>query len=484
MTAERVDEKRSRNADWAILSVLFAVGLVRIYTIIRTLGDRSFRNDEAYTYSFVTAPWPDFLSVIRHLDVGVAAYYVTVRAWSTFSGASESSLRLFSVVFAILATFALYYLALEFYSRRVAITAALLLLCNAFWFQQAQTARVYTLAGFLAIVASIAFIRAVRTASDRRWAVGYLVLMVSLAIFQLAIGLTLVAAHFLSFYAVPGRRMPLRVALLLLVALCFVFASALYVIESVGTTLLHTPVHLTPKTVWVQIASLLGRKVAVAGLGALAIFGIASGGRANRASAITLTIWVIVPIAFIVAMSFFDPATLGSRYMLSAIFPFAILASNGAWQAGRRPFVAVLLLLALLAEGYGLREYLREPRRNLEGGEVVALAPVMQKGDVVLFVPPFLAVRVNMALHNSRVHLQNGVETIPGPLDTAWQTVDQQKLQPDWSRLPPLGKRHLWVVAMPSADAPDDAGCNSVLADVALLKPGEATILCVPRERQ
>jgi hypothetical protein len=62
--------------------------------------------------------------------------------------------------------------------------------------------------------------------------------------------------------------------------------------------------------------------------------------------------------------------------------------------------------------------------------------------------------------------------------------VDQQKLQPDWSRLPPLGKRHLWVVAMPSADAPDDAGCNSVLADVALLKPGEATILCVPRERQ
>jgi hypothetical protein len=483
MTAERVDDKRSRNADWAILSVLFAVGLVRVYTIIRTLGDRSFRNDEAYTYSFVTASWSDFLSVIRHLDVGVAAYYLMVRAWSTFAGASESSLRFFSVIFAVLATLALYYLALEFYSRRVAITAALLLLCNAFWFQQAQTARVYTLAGFLAVVASIAFIRAVRT-SDRRWVAAYLTVMVLLAGFQLAIGLTLLAAHVLSFYAVPGRRMPLQIALPLLIALCFIFAIALYVVASVGTTLLHTPVHLTPKTVWVQIASLLGRKAAVAGLGALAVLGIAIGGRANRSNAITLTIWAIVPIALIVAMSLFDPATLGSRYMLSAIFPFVILASNGAWQARRRPLVAVLLLAALFVEGYGLREYLKEPRRNLEGGEVVALVPFMQRGDVVLFVPPFLAVRVNMALHNSRVRLQDGVETIPGPLDTVWKTVDQQRLQPEWSELPPLGKRHLWVIAMPGTDSPDNAGCNSVLGDVAHLKPGEATILCVPRERQ
>jgi 4-amino-4-deoxy-L-arabinose transferase-like glycosyltransferase len=483
VTAERVDDKRSRNADWAILSVLFAVGLVRIYTIIRTLGDRSFRNDEAYTYSFVTASWSDFHSVIRHLDVGVAAYYVVVRTWSTFAGASESSLRLFSVVFAIFATVALYYLAHEFYPRRVSITAALLLLCNAFWFQQAQTARVYTLAGFLAVVASIAFIRAVRAASDRRWVAAYLALMVLLAIFQLAIGLTLLTAHILSFYAVPGRRMPVRSALPLFIALCLIFALALYIVASVGTTLLHTPVHLTPTVVWVQIASLLGRKESVVGLGALAIYGIAISGRANRSNAITLAIWAIVPIALIVAMSLFDPATLGSRYMLGAIFPFVILASNGAWQAQRKPVVAVLLLVAMFVEGYGLREYLKEPRRNLEG-EVTAFAPLVRKDDVVLFVPPFLAVRVYMALHNSQVRLNDGVETIPGPLDKAWQTVDQQSLEPNWSRLPPLGQRHLWVVTMPNADARDNAGCNQVMADVAPLKPGEATILCIPRERQ
>ena len=134
------------------------------------------------------------------------AYYVLMWGWTSFAGSSEFMLRLPSVVFDTATVPLIYLLGVELGNRRAGLVAALLLTINATSIEYAQTARSYSMLVMLTTLASVFFIRALKTGSKRSLA-GY-VASASLDIYAHLFAILTVPAQWLAlFLFVPsGKR--------------------------------------------------------------------------------------------------------------------------------------------------------------------------------------------------------------------------------------------------------------------------------------
>ena len=135
------------------------------------LGAKSIWTDEAFSDAVAGLDLPTMGRVVTHGESFNGLYYALLHVWQV-GGHSEAWLRLPSVIFGVLAAWALFTLNRRLFGVEVALAAAALLAVNAFFVYHEQDARPYSLAVFLVVLATNLFVRALEDPSILRW-MGY-----------------------------------------------------------------------------------------------------------------------------------------------------------------------------------------------------------------------------------------------------------------------------------------------------------------------
>jgi uncharacterized membrane protein len=127
-----------RQAAWMLLLILLLAFGLRMYH----LDFQSFWTDEGRSLTRASAPLGQIAAVtpVEHMPT----YFVMLHGWIGLAGASDFSLRFFSVLPSVLAIALAYGFAVDLGSRRAGLVAALLLATGGFQVWYAQEARMYT----------------------------------------------------------------------------------------------------------------------------------------------------------------------------------------------------------------------------------------------------------------------------------------------------------------------------------------------------
>lgn len=126
------------------------------------LTSRDFWYDEAFTGVVIRQSWQSMMSALIS-DVHPPLYYFLVKAFAAPYSYSVFGMRLFSVVFGVLAVWAVYRLAKNLFTEQVALYAALITALSPFAVQYAQEARMYSLLVVLILLATDFFITGLKT---------------------------------------------------------------------------------------------------------------------------------------------------------------------------------------------------------------------------------------------------------------------------------------------------------------------------------
>src|SRR3989338_10143512 len=118
--------------------------MILIFTLILGTLLRLYNNisvalwhDEAFSALYLRYPWGEMMHRIG-LDVHPPLYYLVLRVWSYFAGASLWSLRLVSIFFAVLTIWSAYiFVKAAFHNKKLALLAALFIAINPFQIQYA-----------------------------------------------------------------------------------------------------------------------------------------------------------------------------------------------------------------------------------------------------------------------------------------------------------------------------------------------------------
>lgn len=168
--------------------------LVASFLGILLLGRPSFWLDEAFSIKFTSGSWSELFDLIADREAMSGLYYVTLKTWSLFAGTSELAARLPSVVFYVIAVWALVLLARLLFSDRIALIAGLLLTVNPFLLVFAREARAYAMVTAFITVATLLFVRLMLFNQVDLWLLGG----------YTTVGILSVYAHAWSIFVLAG----------------------------------------------------------------------------------------------------------------------------------------------------------------------------------------------------------------------------------------------------------------------------------------
>ncbi len=330
-------------APFAVGTAAFGLGLIR-------LAGPPFSYDEGITIRNATRSVGRIWRSARRTEAPHLVYYLLMKAWLAALGTSVWVARFPSVVFGALAAAVLTAVGIRLFGRTAGLVAGATLATAAYVMQYSQWARGYSLALFLTVLASYAFVRAV-DAPGGRWVALWAVALVAacwVSLFAVSVLLAQVAAYL----AMRPRPRP-RLASAALLA---VVAAVTPIVVLVGTADNGQLAWIPPPTirrVVVQTWDWSSRNpfalvAAAIGISALVVGGM---GRFARWKGILVVAWTIAPFLVTLALSAFQPAFV-SRYLLTAAAGLALLVGAGAAALPRR---ASLVLIALVALGAGLQ---------------------------------------------------------------------------------------------------------------------------------
>ncbi len=184
---------------WGVAGLM----LVLAALTVPTLGRNGFWIDEIYTAN-LTRTWGSMFEFLTRQENNMALYLILLRGWESL-GSDEFTIRLLSVVFALLTLPVFHALARRLFDGRTALIGGALLVSNPFFLYYASEARSYSLLVLLTTTASLWFVRGLDEPRYRIW---------------VAYGATLAAgvyAHYFALLIVPvhalallGRKVPWR----------------------------------------------------------------------------------------------------------------------------------------------------------------------------------------------------------------------------------------------------------------------------------
>jgi mannosyltransferase len=385
-----------KNRQWLMLVVLWLASALRW----GGLGRQSIAFDESFSLAVGQAGWSTLFEAILSDGVHPPLFYVIHKlALATF-GISEFGQRFPAALFSILAVAMVYRAGKVIFSRRVGLWAAILLAINPLQVWLAQEARMYTLFTLLTIASMFFFWQAIQ--SGRFWA--WLGLALTHA--------TLFLIHYFSFL-VPTIQFVFLIltfsrnhhrlrlwALTQFVAaiplLPWLFVTAMRPAQTFGIGFLLTPTSADLLLTYLNLymgSSFLWWPIVMVGVMAVMII-LAQALRKVpphkyliRHGRLLLLLWLLLPplITWLVSQrrSFY-----ADRYLSFAIPGLLLLMAYGIDRAGlgRSRWLKLVVLLLLLANGYGLwairvdQAYQKDDWR----GAAALVAENQQPGDVLL----------------------------------------------------------------------------------------------------
>jgi hypothetical protein len=150
--------RRLRNLQLEVVGVLFLASLLYLFR----LDFSPIWRDETFHIFFARLPPAVAARYVLKFQPFQALHCLILYPWIAAFGDSAFAVRLLSVVFAVLAVAALYWLARVLFNRPIALTAAAMFSVNEFFLRYAQEARAYSLITFLIICSWLFLIECAR----------------------------------------------------------------------------------------------------------------------------------------------------------------------------------------------------------------------------------------------------------------------------------------------------------------------------------
>lgn len=343
----------------------FGVLLALIALITRSLfvTKASIWHDEGYSTMIINFPLGEIITRTMH-DVHPPFYYLALSVWQSVFGASVVSLRGFSVVLGVATVVLLYLLMRKLFSEKTARLAGLFAAFGPFLVRYSDEARMYSLAAFLAVLATYVFVQAL--GANRRkylWWASYGI-VVALGTYTQYFFVFLVPAH--AVYALAVHDWKLKKLLKNRGWwLGNIFGAALFLpwlptmlaqMSRVQQGFWIPPVNLgsIPNTISQfviysgEIATIFGYSL----LAALVVIPIYAARKSPRllASSLLLAAWLVLPILLVALLSLGRPVYIDRYFTYSAPAFYALLAVTiSLIQSKKLPWLKPAIITATLA---------------------------------------------------------------------------------------------------------------------------------------
>ena len=297
------------------------LGVVRIST-------PSIWVDESFTARAMGESYFSYLTDQYHW-----LYYSVMKPWTMLAGTSEWAIRFPSVLGAMLACALLVTLAYRLYGGRVAVAGGLLLATSPFIVKWSQQARGYTLMLALTVLAMLLLVRALDRGTRGSWA-AYGLALAAAIVWHPVGGFLALPAQLVYAYQRRDRVLPHGLLAGVIVCLLALPWAGQIAIRSTGeqASINWIDFPTAEGAAWALLdvsgAAGLGVLLALIGLGVLWL-------RGERANAVWLGTWALVPFALSLVVSLFKPIFL-DRYLIVAAPAFALLGGVAIVSAARR----------------------------------------------------------------------------------------------------------------------------------------------------
>jgi 4-amino-4-deoxy-L-arabinose transferase-like glycosyltransferase len=463
-----------------IALALLVVTALAVLLRLLFLGQDSFWGDEILSVQRAQLDWEAFREFMQGGVPAMALYYVLLHFW-VLLGDSEFTVRLLSVIFAVVTVPLVFLLGKRLFDARVGLIAALLLAVNAFHIEYAQEARSYALLVFLVTLSSWFLIRSIQRPSWGSWA-GCTATSV-MAVYAHPFALLVLVAHAGSLVFLPKRSMPWSG----LLASGVVIGAALSPIWlPVVSSLLASPGSGVDSAAlsWIPdltLARVHGFALDLTGKGGNlllllylipVLIGCVVAVRKWVSARISfeswkyalLLAWLFVPIGITFGYSLLVAPALIARYLTVCLPPLTLLAAVGIWQT----YQALLVRRRLLRIGYlfgsvvlvvvlvglsvrGAFAYYTEVKEDWRGTADLMLSR-WQPGDGILFYLPNMERMLQHYIEKSDLRTPEMRSLVPnGYPETAYQGewLPFLRQEPDRERIMqylPDNANRVWLV--------------------------------------
>jgi len=420
-----------------VAALAIALGMTRI-------GSKSLWFDETVSADFASRSFSALLPEIAGGDPNMSLYYVLLNLWRRLFGDSELALRSLSALAGAGAVVAIYALGTRLFSRRIGTFAAALLAVNEFMLQYAQTARGYTLLACLATMSCHLFVVELERPSVSA-RVAYVVVSAAAVYVHYFAALVLIAQ--LCTLLLLRRRYPLtlvRAAMAAaVIALC---VPAIVFARAGGTSRIDWIPPLTLLSVPSVIVKMAGRSDALTVVFSVAVVWalqrVVREWRRERErprdwSLLFVLLWLLVPFAIAVAVSFRRPL-LQAQYLIVCL-PALCLVTAAALSAIEPPKHGTWLVLLCCAVSL-VRVVALYRGESIEDwrSAVRYVASEAQPHDQVAFFPPFSKAAFAYYANRSGVAMPRIAYVSAASPRRVWLVIrdfDQRGLEQRFSRL-------------------------------------------------
>ncbi|HUW04321.1 MAG TPA: glycosyltransferase family 39 protein [Acidimicrobiales bacterium] len=367
------------------------------------LGDKSFWVDEAFTISHASTPASEFFDVLVTREANGAIHSVMEFALVRVDRA-EWWLRLPSALAFVATVPLVHLLTRRLFGARVGALAAVLMALNAFALEYGQQARVYALFMAASTMSTWLFVRYVQDGGRRGWLAW--VVSASVLPYLHFFGLLVIGTQMLvSFVVKPTERRGDRLLGGFLVAVVAAIPLAAFFVlygdegQAVGIPPL-SPVRLAG--VFVRLAGNGGIPLAI-GVTACALVAVVKI-RPDRqplhdmsTEAWGLVVLLSVLVVPVVVVALLSPVLtlFGARYFIAGAPALAGITALGVSKIDRSSVrvgaVVMLVVAGAAATGFW---FARDPVEDVDTA-LADIAPLIEPGDGVVFVPYFMRLPVN-----------------------------------------------------------------------------------------
>ncbi|HFD40748.1 MAG TPA: phospholipid carrier-dependent glycosyltransferase, partial [Anaerolineae bacterium] len=155
---------------WSLVILTLTSFALRLYA----LGRAELWFDEALSANISALGWGGIIAHLRSQPFEhPPLYFLALYPWQQVAGRSEFALRFFSVFWGVLSVPLFYVLVRRLTGARLGLLAALLATASPFLVAYSREARMYSLLPFLALLALLAFRRALEQEERPRWWLAY-----------------------------------------------------------------------------------------------------------------------------------------------------------------------------------------------------------------------------------------------------------------------------------------------------------------------
>jgi 4-amino-4-deoxy-L-arabinose transferase-like glycosyltransferase len=172
---------------WLLFTFLIGFGL-----LTWQLDDKSFWCDELFTVRMADSSPGQILTAVA-ADLHPPLYFLFIKGWAEITGTSESTLRLPSVVFALLGLFCTWRLGIRTVGHNAAQIGVMALACSPLFIEFSRMARYYSMTLAFGVLATLMFVNALERKRWLDWIVYGSVCV--LLIYTFYLGAALILAH-------------------------------------------------------------------------------------------------------------------------------------------------------------------------------------------------------------------------------------------------------------------------------------------------